>query len=100
MIVEPGICGFPGSIRVYKVGRYAVTVELKSGCDQIRAMNQLLGEMAMSELFLPPTRNPVYRAAEKANCHASCPYPVAILKAVEVALEMALPKDAKIRFRQ
>ena len=100
VIVEPGICGFPGSIRIFKADRYAVRVELKSGCEQIRKMAKLLEEMTMSELFLPASRNPVFRAAEKANLHASCVYPTAILKAVEVALEMALAQDASIRFRK
>jgi hypothetical protein len=100
IIVEPGICGFPGSIRVHKVGRYAVKIELKSGCQQIKGLASILEEMTMAELFLPVTRNPVFKAAEIANCHPSCIYPVAILKAAEVALEMALPQEAIIRFRK
>jgi hypothetical protein len=100
IIVEPGICGFPGSIRVHKVGRYAVKIELKSGCQQIKGLALILEEMTMAELFLPVTRNPVFKAAEIANCHPSCVYPVAILKAAEVALEMALPQEAIIRFRK
>lgn len=100
LIVEPGICGFPGSIRVQRAGRYSVKVELKSGCQQIKGVASVLDEVKMSELFLPASRNPVYRAAELANCHASCPYPSAILKAAEVALEMALPKEVKFKFRK
>ena len=100
VIVEPGICGFPGSIRVHKVGRYSVKIELKSGCQQIKGMASILEEMTMAELFLPVTRNPVYKAAEMANCHTSCIYPTAILKAAEVVLEMALPQEAVIRFRK
>jgi uncharacterized protein DUF6951 len=100
VIIEPGICGFPGSIRVKRAGRYSVTIEVKSGCQQIKGLASVLEEMTISELFLPASRNPVYRAAEMANCHASCSYPSAILKAAEVALEMALPKEVTIRFRE
>jgi len=100
VIVEPGKPQIPGSIRVKRVGRYSVKIEVKSGCQQIRNVASVLDEITMSELFLPASRNPVYRAAELANCHPSCPYPAAVLKAVEVALEMALPKDARIRFRK
>lgn len=99
VIVEPGICGFPGSIRVHKVAQYSLKLEIKSGCQQIKGMASMLDEMTMAELFLPVTRNPVFRASEKANCHTSCVYPTAILKAAEVALEMALPMDAEIRFK-
>jgi len=47
---------------------------------------------------MPVTRNPVYLAAQKSGCHPSCPIPAAVLKAAEVAMEMALPRDASIRF--
>jgi len=100
LVIEPGICGFPGSIRVQRTGRYTVKLEIKSGCQQIKGLASVLEEIAMSELFLPASRNPVYRAAEQAGCHPSCPYPSAILKAAEVALEMALPKEVTFRFRK
>ncbi len=47
---------------------------------------------------MPVTRNPVYIAAQQSGCHPSCPVPGAIVKAAEVALELALPGDAIIRF--
>ena len=56
--------------------------------------------MTLKELFMPVTRNPVYIAAEQSGCHPSCPIPAAALKAVEVAMEMALPRDVSIRFEQ
>lgn len=54
--------------------------------------------MTLKELFMPLTKNPVYIAAEKAGCHPSCALPVAVIKAVEAALEMALPKAVRITF--
>lgn len=62
-------------------------------------MAQRLTELSLRDLFLPLSRNPVYQAVEKSGCHLSCPIPMAIIKAAEVALELALPKDACIRFR-
>ena len=47
---------------------------------------------------MPVTRNPVFLSAEHAGCHPSCPIPVAILKAAEVAMEMALPREVRIKF--
>jgi hypothetical protein len=46
------------------------------------------------------TKNPVYVSAQQAGCHSSCPVPVAVLKAVEVAMEMALPRDVRIKFEK
>jgi hypothetical protein len=53
--------------------------------------------MTLSELFLPISRNPVYMAAEKSGCHASCVIPAAVLKAVEVAMQMAVARDVQIK---
>ncbi len=35
-----------------------------------------------------------------ARCHSSCPIPAAVLKAAEVAMSMALPRDVSIEFRK
>ncbi len=47
---------------------------------------------------MPVTRNPVYLAAQKSGCHASCPIPMAVLKTAEVAMEMALPREVILQF--
>jgi hypothetical protein len=53
--------------------------------------------MNLNELFLSVSHNPVYRAAEKSGCHASCVVPMAVLKAVEVAMEMAVARNVHIK---
>ncbi len=55
-------------------------------------------EIELREVFASITDNPVYQAAAKAGCHASCPVPVAILKAAEVALDVALAMPVAIDF--
>jgi Family of unknown function (DUF6951) len=70
----------------------------QSECKQIQRLAGSLTEMGLRELFTPVTRNPVFVLAQQAGCHPSCPVPVAVLKAVEVAMEMALPRDVEIRF--
>lgn len=98
--VDPGICGFPCTIRARKSGPRAVTVEIiGSDCGQVVGLTKHLTEISLRELFLPMTRNPVYIAAEKAGCHPSCTIPAAVLKAVEVAMDMALPKEVRIEFK-
>ncbi|MDZ7695505.1 MAG: hypothetical protein U5R49_00790 [Deltaproteobacteria bacterium] len=44
------------------------------------------------------TKNPVFLCAERARCHVACPIPVSVVKAAEVALGLALPKDATLTF--
>jgi len=71
----------------------------ESDCQQIRRFSERLQQLSLRDVFAPISRNPVYQAAEKTGCHPSCPIPPAVLKAAEVALEMALPRDAAIRFK-
>jgi hypothetical protein len=97
---EPGICGFSCEVEAHRTGRQTVSVEIKgSGCEQAQRLSSLLEKMNIKDLFVPVTRNPVFLAAQEAGCHPSCPIPVAILKAAEVAMNMALPMGVLIKFR-
>lgn len=100
MTVDPGICGFPCVIKARKTGARQVSLEISgSDCEQIKKMARHLATVSIKELFTPLSRNPVYAAAEKSGCHLSCAIPVAVVKAAEVALELALPQDVYIKFK-
>lgn len=97
--VEPGVCGFPCHVRAKKTGRYTVSVKLAgSECKHIKRLGEQFKEISLRELFAPVTKSPVFLFAQKAGCHPSCPVPMAVLKAVEVAMDMALPRDVTIKF--
>ena len=99
MAVEPGVCGFPCTIRAKKSMDGKVRVSITdSHCEQVQKMSAFIEELTLKDLFLPLTKNPIHRWAEKARCHPSCIVPFAILKAVEVEMGMALPKTAGIEF--
>jgi hypothetical protein len=97
--IEPGICGFGCVVEVHKKARYTVSLQVsESDCKHVKCLFQNLHEMNMKDLFSPISKNPIFLSAQKAGCHPSCPIPVAALKGVEVAMEMALPRDVTIRF--
>ena len=97
--VNSGVCGFTCRIRAWKIDKTTVGLEVsESECQQIQAFSEQLSQLSLKEIFMPITRNPVYLAAEQSKCHPSCPIPAAVLKTAEVALEMALARDATIRF--
>ena len=99
--VSAGICGFTCRIESWKLDKRAVGLRIsESECQQIQQFSQLVSKLSLKEVFMPVTRNPVYLAAQQSGCHASCPIPMAVLKAAEVAMEMALPCDVSIRFEQ
>ncbi len=96
---DPGICGFPCTIRARKADARTVLVEIgETECKQISKLAQKINQISLRELFAPLTRNPVYAAAQQCGCHASCIIPAAILKTAEIAMEMALPKQVLIEF--
>jgi hypothetical protein len=64
----------------------------------VRKFSGTLTELTLKEIFTPLTRNPVYQAAERSGCHPSCGVPLAVVKAAEVVLGMALPRNVTIRF--
>lgn len=97
--VDPGICGFPCVIKARKKGVREVLLEISgSDCEQIQRLAERLATLSLKEIFAPLSCNPVYISAEKSGCHLSCAIPVAIIKAAEVALELALPQEVHIKF--
>jgi len=97
--VNPGICGFTCHVKARKIEKKIVALEIaESECNQIQQFSGRLSIITLREIFVPVTKNPVYLSAEKSGCHPSCPIPVAVLKAAEVAMEMALPRDVMIQF--
>lgn len=97
---DPGICGFSCTVTARQCDKRMVTVAI-GGCEckQIQRLAALLTHMSLKALFTPLTRNSAYIAAEKAGCHSSCVVPAAVIKAVEVAFGMALPKAVHMNFK-
>jgi hypothetical protein len=85
-------------IEARKQGRDSVSITIESECEQICQLNNILGSLALADIFTAAVRNPVFARAQEARCHATCPVPVAILKCAEVELGMALPRDVSITF--
>ena len=99
MTVDPGICGFQCVVKARKSSAREVSLEISgSDCEQIQTLAERLTTLSIKELFTPLSRNPVYISTEKSGCHLSCAIPVAVIKAAEVALELALPQEVHIKF--
>lgn len=99
VIMDPGICGLPCVVETWKEGPRTVSIKITdSECKPIQRLSKLVKEITWTDLFTPITRNPIFVSAERAGCHSACPVPVAVMKAVEVAMDMALPQDVVIRF--
>ena len=96
--VEAGICGFTSTIEVSKLSAKRVRVDITSDCEMVSKLGEQLHDVELrSALKLP--ENPIL--CKCAHCyirHVACPVPIAILKAIEVDVGLALAKDIVIHF--
>jgi len=101
VFIEPGVCGFCCEVQAWQQNKHCVIIEITgSQCELVKKLAKNIKEVTLQDVFTRQTINPVFKAAEKAGCHLTCPVPVAVLKAAEVALELALPRKVRISFEQ
>lgn len=103
--ISAGICGFTTTVRSEDKGGYKAVFQLESDCPNWKAFNKDLGGEeinVMTELFKDQTgtvNSQVLELALKTIPHVSCPVISGLLKALEVSVGLALPKDAAILFK-
>jgi biotin synthase-related radical SAM superfamily protein len=97
--VNPGICGFECKVNATRKSKKTATIEIiGSECKMINNLAANLSDITVDDLFKPHTKNLIFKCTEKAHCHLCCPVPIAIIKAAEVSLELALPNNVLIDF--
>lgn len=95
--VDAGVCGMNTVIKADSPDMQKVTLDIESGCPDIQKAAEELKELdAMQEVFGKVGNTSVYEILRKHCKHAACPVPSAIIKAVEAAAGLALPKGASI----
>jgi hypothetical protein len=96
--VDPGICGFPTTIEVTRLSPGKVKVAISSDCEMVASLGSQLSELDSRHALRSHGRSAVYECAFRQLRHVACPVPTAVLKAIEVELGAALPRDVSIRF--
>ena len=95
--VDPGICGLKSKIVVESIDMMSAKLNLESDCPDIVKIGENLKEIdSMKDVFAKLGDSSVYQLGKKFCKHGTCPVPGAILKGVEVACGLALPKDVYI----
>ena len=97
--VNAGSCGFITKIEVLKVDARMVRVVISSDCEMITKLGEELHTLDWGQCLRNFVDSPVFQCASKHIGHVACPVPVALLKAMEVEVGVALPVDVTIRFR-
>jgi len=96
--IDPGICGEYTTVTATLLNDYQVKLEFDTTCPHIKNLaDELLEVNAWNEIsFHHGTPESIQKGIE--HCpHAACPVPVGVVKAIEVAAGLALPKDVIIK---
>lgn len=99
--VDAGVCGYATSVAVERLDSERVRVHIESDCPQVLEMAKALGATVE---WKPALRrmcdSPVYAAGSASLRHATCPVPMAVLKAIEAEVGAAVPGDVAVTFRR
>ena len=100
--VMSGICGMITEIRATSRDPSGmVSLDINTRCDSIRALAEELKVVnPLEEISFKGKGPKTLHMATKHCKHTACPVPSGIIKAIEVASGLALPKDARIEVTQ
>ncbi len=91
--VRDGICGHTTVIMTTRLDKDTVGIKIVTPCEMIQKLGEELKEVKWKTVFSRDMRDSiVYQAAGKHIKHAGCPVPSAIVRAIEVELDMAPSK--------
>jgi hypothetical protein len=97
-IIQPGACGLSTTVTATMNGSGRVDLHIESECKAVRVLAENLPDVDPYAEYsfrrgLPQT---LQKGIDHCS-HTSCPVPVGILKAVEIAAGLNLPSDVHIR---
>ena len=96
--VNAGICGFNTLIKVSSEDMQNAVIRFETECPNLKPLEQELKEVdSFQECFAKVGASNVFEQCRKYCKHAACPVPTAIVKGIEVACGLALPKDVMIQ---
>ncbi|MBC7765624.1 MAG: hypothetical protein H7Y41_03980 [Hyphomonadaceae bacterium] len=95
--VNPGICGLLSTFTIQADDEQMVSIKIRSDCPHVLAMQAELVDLdGYAECFSNILDSTIYKVANDYIRHIACPVPAAIIKGMEVACGLALPKDVEI----
>jgi hypothetical protein len=98
VVVDAGICGFKAKFEVDKLSTRSVSIVLTSECEMIKRLAEKIKALDWQDTLRSREDSAFFRAVFQSIKHIACPVPVAILKAIEAEVGLALPRDVTIHF--
>ncbi len=101
VMVNAGICGMNTEILAKPNDDGMIELDITSDCGAVKKAAKALEVVDPMEVI---TRglidNAIYVGCAGCIAHAACPIPCAMVKAVEIASDMALKKDVDFKFEK
>ena len=95
--VDAGVCKMRTVIIAKTNEDGEVVLDIQSDCSKVLEMSWGVKPVyAWSCVESPMNETEIYQLASKCLKHAACPVPCAVLKAIEVAGELGIKRDAVI----
>lgn len=95
--IDSGICGFVTTVTATQDG-HAVRLDFETMCPHVKKLAGVLTELDPYREIMYRGEGPLtFKLAPEHLAHPACPVPAGIIKAIEVAAGLALPKDASIK---
>jgi hypothetical protein len=92
--IDAGVCGHRATIRATKTEGYSVRVTIESDCPHVAKIATEVDEVdALQQIGLRNGLPPALESAYRHCIHAACPVPSGLIKTIEVAAGLALPRD-------
>ncbi len=100
--VDPGVCRFKAKVESWMEGD-VLRCSITSGCKHVMEFSEAMekeGFDIMDAMRMPYSENKVYVIGGRTLKHATCPLPMAALKAMEVAAGLGLKRDVLVSFEK
>jgi len=95
--VDAGVCGMITVVNAKMNDDGEVAVDIKSDCPAVLRMSWGIKPVyPFLVVESPMNETDVYRLASEHLTHTACPVPSGILKAIEVAGDLGIKRDARI----
>jgi len=95
--IHAGVCNFITTVQVESEDLQMARIQINTQCPNLKPLeSQILEVDGFVECFGKVGEGAVFEWCRKFCKHSACPVPTGIVKAVEVACELALPKTVTI----
>ena len=99
--IHAGICGFTTTVKATSEDKQHAQLEILSDCPNFNQLKKELTQAdAFAECFGKPGEGQVHQAFRKYCPHGACPVSYGVIKAIEIACGLALPKDVRMEISQ